>query len=198
MRLTLVPDNSIFKLIINPLLRGLFFVSFPRLQISPPLPWINRGLNIRAHMRIFAMIMIIQLKFFSLTLFYKNTSRRVSQGSFRYKNKKSKDYSRLQPVTILLLSFIFKVLKSAFQKPLQPCMSMASKIVLNNVDFVMKDKRAMAGVLDLNKTKWKVSTHSRISEPYDYKKLYFKKWPVFSCFLLPGWFSQLMHPLSKK
>ena len=104
-------------------------------------------------MCLFAMVMIIQLKFFSLALFYKNTSRRVSQGSFSYKNEKSKDYCRLQPVTLLLLSFIFKVLKSVFQKPFQLCMSMASKIVLNNIDFVMKDKRAVAGVLDLNKTK---------------------------------------------
>ena len=32
-------------------------------------------------------------------------------------------------------------------------MSVASKIVLNSVDFVMKDKRAVAGVLDLHKTK---------------------------------------------
>ena len=32
-------------------------------------------------------------------------------------------------------------------------MSMASKIVLNNIDFVMKDIRAVAGVLDLNKAK---------------------------------------------
>ena len=39
---------------------------------------------------------------------------------------------------------------------------MASKIVSNNIDFVMKDKRALAGVLDLNKTKWKASPHSRI------------------------------------
>ena len=46
------------------------------------------------------------------------------------------------------------------------CMSVASKIVLNNIDFVyMKDKRAMAGVLNLNETKWKVSPHSRISKP---------------------------------
>ena len=58
-----------------------------------------------------------------------------------------------QPVTLLLLSFICKVLKNAFQKTLQPCMSMASKIVLNNIDFVMKDIRAVAGVLDLNKAK---------------------------------------------
>ena len=147
-------------------------------------------------MCLFAMIMTIQFKFFSLTLFYKNTSRRVSQGSFRYKNEKSKDYCRLQPVTFLLLSFIFKVLKGAFQKPLQPCLSMASEIVLNNIDFVMKDKRAVAGVLDLNKTTWKASPHSRISEPYDCKKLSLKKGRSFAAFCCWDDF-QLMHPLSK-
>ena len=59
---------------------------------------------------------------------------------------------------------------------------MASKIVLNNIDFVMKDKRAVAGVLDLNKTKWKASPHSRISEPYDCKKLSLKKGRSFAAF----------------
>ena len=52
---------------------------------------------------------------------------------------------------------------------------MASKIVLNSVDFVMKDKRAVAGVLDLHKTKWKASPHSR-------KKLSLRNGRYFAAF----------------